>query len=146
MGRHELVQRIAAQSPHLDPRDVEAIVEAVVDALDGGEEEEGGFDALLDRSPVSTEDDDSHSDAMTRFLGLISQVPEEVLDRPVDEVDPRLVRSVIEAVFDSVARSADMLDETVRENRRYRDDFARRSREIEALQRDIDARLQRLVG
>jgi hypothetical protein len=146
MGRHELVHKIAAQRPHLDRRDVEAIVETVIEALKDGKLEDVGFDAGLSQRPATTEGDHRQSDEMARLLDLISQLPDEALDQPMEAADTELVRSVFEAVFESVARSADMLDEGVDENRRYRDEFERRSREIDALQRDIDARLQRLVG
>jgi hypothetical protein len=145
MGRMELVQKIVEQNPHVGRTDVETIVNTLMDelsTLSKSDEVPGeGRDGALwqDGSPPDLEL------LLARLEALIAERP-ELADQSIDFLPPELVRAIFDAAFDSLGKSAAMLQESVRESEQFHQEFARRSAEIRALQADIDARLASLVA
>ena len=148
MGRFELVQQIAAQNPHLVVGDVANIVDAVIEVVGGQGVEADAEGALTDaKNGVGKVVDPSDEDAraLRRLEAILAQEP-DLLERSIDHIDQTLVRDIFELMFRSVERSAATLGDIVQENGRFQREFDERSRDINALQRDIDAGLQRLVA
>src|SRR5687768_10297119 len=121
MGRVELVQRIVAQNPHLGRSDVETIVDTVTQEIslerssaEGDQNPTiGPDDAKWDDSSIPT-DPEKLLACMEAFM---AERP-ELADRSLDSLPPALVRVVFEMAFDSLARSAASMEQTVRDSER----------------------------
>jgi hypothetical protein len=148
MGRVELVQKIVAQNPHLGRSDVEAIVDTVIQEISpeqsAGPDENStiGFDdTKWDDTNIPTDPEK----LLAHLETLMAERP-ELADRSLDFLPPALVQAVFEMAFDSLAKSAGTMEQTVRDSERFHAEFARRSVEIEALRADIDTRLEKLTA
>ena len=149
MGRMELVQKIAAENPHLVQSDVETIVNRTIQEIIGPASARPG-DSVTQFAPLAAEPGASiaeqpSKDVLRRFLDFASTMSDKELDRSIDFLDPEVVQQVFEAAFDSLAWSAETLEAISRENRRFHDEFTSRSKEIEALNARNDARLRHLL-
>jgi hypothetical protein len=141
MGRMELVQRIAAEHPHLVRRDVEAIVETVVrEMAPKGETRDGLAGAANGRQTGAS------AEQLKRFIDVVSKASDEELDRSIDYLDPALVQATFEAAFDVLGQSADTLEQIVADNARFHEEFASRTKEIDALIARNDEHLRRLMA
>ena len=149
MGRVELVEKIVGEHPHLVRHEVEAIVDTVVAEMSDW--------PVRSRDPLTTEDtratlsqvpglDPVDAEKAALFIEMAASASEEELHQSLDALDQDMVRSVFETMFASVAHAATTMERMVSDNERIRQEFARRAVEINALQADIDARLEGLVA
>lgn len=137
MGRIELVQKIVAENPHIVARDIEAIVDTVVQEI-----EAGTSNGTAETADIPQE----VSEPLRRFLEMAASASDEELGQPLDTLDPALVREVFEAAFASLAWSAETLREMVRDNERFQAEFDRRARDISEQNAANEERIRRLLA
>jgi hypothetical protein len=136
MGRMELVQKIVAENPHIVRRDIEAIVDTIVQEIAPNSSE----------SEAQPTGGPSVVEPLRRFLDTISTASDEELDQSINNLDPSLARELVEAAFNSLAWCDATLREMVRDNARFHEEFQKRAKEIRELNAANDERIRRLIA
>jgi hypothetical protein len=78
---------------------------------------------------------------------LLQTEPDQIdWDEVADSADSETARVFFEMMCESLDRSVRILEGMVEDNRRFREEFAARSREIEETQARTDAKLRQLLG
>jgi hypothetical protein len=146
MGRMELVQKIVAENPHLAPGEVDAIVATVIAEMAERPQPE--------RDSLNQNDDDIHVEGLDpedaakamQFLRRASNLSDAAFEDSLNSLNQDDVRAVFETMFASIQQTAATMKQMGRDSERFHEEFVQRAGEIDALQADIDARLERLVG
>lgn len=78
---------------------------------------------------------------------LLEADPDQIdWDEVADSADSETARIFFEMMCESLDRSVRILERMVEDNRRFREEFGARSREIEETQARTDAKLRELLG